>query len=379
MSPNGRCTRSTVYDSSSQKLWCPMRVKRSAAAAATSARRISRSLRGGTRRDVQPDVVDLRRHPLGHRLHVTGVQLAGKHLQVGPEADRADVVDRLGRPRRPLLEPRAHVLEARLLEPLARLLGSGEVPGPQPSVEVPRERVLGPGLIRRLEEALDVAGATVLRLQLTAGLERGVQELEEPRVVRDPMEDGVREGGIDGLWHGQLEQVLLQDGRAVAEGLPRVLDHRRSGIDGDHVVAFLEQQLGHPPAAAAGVEYEASGLHAPQHLRRPLLVHIRYAVVGTGVPVAGLAHSAVVTGPGRSRSRSYAAIASSCESVTPMSSSPFCRRCLISGSMSKAASPLPKRTTWSARSISPSPASISARTSSSRSATGSRPILVQFE
>src|SRR3954452_4824239 len=117
MSPNGRCTRSTVYDSSSQKLWCPMRVKRSAAAAATSATRTRRLLRRGTRRDVQPHVVDLRRHPLRHRAHVIGVQLLRKNLEVRTEADRADVVVRLGRPGRPLLEPGAHVLEAGGAEP----------------------------------------------------------------------------------------------------------------------------------------------------------------------------------------------------------------------------------------------------------------------
>src|SRR4051812_45161441 len=113
------------------------------------------------------------------------------------EADRADVVERLGRPRRPLLEPCAHLLEPRSLEPLRRLLGGGEVPGPDPAVEVVRERVLGAGLVGRLCEALDVAVATILRLELAAGLQRFVQAGEQARVVRYPVEDGVREGRVD--------------------------------------------------------------------------------------------------------------------------------------------------------------------------------------
>src|SRR5204863_7847420 len=157
MSPNGRCTRSTVYDSSSQKLWCPMRVKRSAAATATNAIRARRSLPRGTRRDVEPHVVDLRRHPLGDEVDVLVAELLRQLVQVVAEADGADVIARLGRFPGPFLEPRPHALEARLLEPVARLLVGREVPGADPSVQEGRERLLPACGIGCLVISLDVA------------------------------------------------------------------------------------------------------------------------------------------------------------------------------------------------------------------------------
>src|SRR2546423_14032515 len=190
MSPNGRCTRSTVYDSSSQKLWWPIRVKRSAAATATSAPRTSRSLRG-TRRDVQPHVVDLRRHPPGHEIDVPVAELLRELLQVVAEADGADVVARLGRCHRPLLEPGVHVLEAGVLEPAAGLVVGREVPRADPALQVRVERLFRADLVGRLVEALDVPVAAVLRLEPAAGPDGCMEALEQLRVVGHPVEDGV--------------------------------------------------------------------------------------------------------------------------------------------------------------------------------------------
>src|SRR3954464_10338277 len=168
-----------------------MRVKRSAAAAATSAARMRRSLPRGTRRDVKPHVVDLGRHALRHEVDVLVAELRRQLLQVVAQADGADVVARLGRAPWPILEPGVHVLEARLLEPAARLLVGREVPGPDPAVEVRGERLLRTGGVGRLVKALDIAEAAVLRLELAARLERGPDALEEARVVRHPVEHGV--------------------------------------------------------------------------------------------------------------------------------------------------------------------------------------------
>src|SRR3954454_15611165 len=117
MWPNERCTRSTVYDSSSQKLWCPILVKRTAAAttlmtttAASSGRvgpasppaaarlgcappRPARPLgRGTPGRDVQAHVVDLHRvtHAVGDGVHIPCAQRLRQLLEVMAEADGAD-------------------------------------------------------------------------------------------------------------------------------------------------------------------------------------------------------------------------------------------------------------------------------------------------
>src|SRR6476620_7846564 len=111
-----------------------MRVKRSAAATATNAIRARRSLPRGTRRDVQPHVVDLRRHALGDEVDVLVAELRRQLLEMVAEADRADVVAWLRRLPRPVLEPCVHVLEARLLEPPARLLVGREVPRSDPRI-----------------------------------------------------------------------------------------------------------------------------------------------------------------------------------------------------------------------------------------------------
>src|SRR4051794_28939064 len=115
MSPNGGFTSPTVYASSSQKLCCPIAVKRTAAATAVRATSPASSTRSGRPAgsprsgcgtpggDVQAHVVDLHRvaQPLRDRVHVRLPQLVGQLLKMVPEADRADVVARLPRGHRP--------------------------------------------------------------------------------------------------------------------------------------------------------------------------------------------------------------------------------------------------------------------------------------
>src|SRR5436305_6749880 len=100
MPPNASRTRPTVYASSSQKLWCPSRVKRTAAASAVIAATPASSPRlgaGTPRGDVQAYVVDLHRvaHALRDRVHIRHAQLLGELLEVVAEAHGADVVARL--------------------------------------------------------------------------------------------------------------------------------------------------------------------------------------------------------------------------------------------------------------------------------------------
>jgi hypothetical protein len=110
-------------------------------------------------------------------------------------------------------------------------------------------------------------------------------------VVAYPVENRVRECGVHGFVELQFRQVGLEDRRAPGvERLARVLDHRRRGVHGHHVTARqpLEQQLGHPPGSASGIEH---GLVAAQRkplqdLERPFDLRRRDSVVRGGVPVA---------------------------------------------------------------------------------------------
>jgi hypothetical protein len=70
------------------------------------------------------------------------------------------------------------------------------------------------------------------------------------------VEDGVGEERVDWLLEDKLLEVRLEHRGPLSERFPGVLDHRGSGVDRHDVAARkpLEQQLGHPPAAAAGVE-----------------------------------------------------------------------------------------------------------------------------
>src|SRR3954454_23805850 len=98
MFPKLRPTRSTVYDSSNQKLWLPRCQKRSAAASAvSSASSASSRLRGTSRGHVEAHVVDLERvaERARHVVHVLLAQILRDQLEERRETDRADVVARL--------------------------------------------------------------------------------------------------------------------------------------------------------------------------------------------------------------------------------------------------------------------------------------------
>ena len=97
--------------------------------------------------------------------------------------------------------------------------------------------------------------------------------------------------------------IELDPVAGVGEVLGRVLDHRLRAVDADHpsLGEALEDQLGDPAAAAAGVEdgLVAIQLEPREHLTPPLLLRRRDLVVGPRVPVDRLAHAPrlVVTGP----------------------------------------------------------------------------------
>ena len=107
----------------------------------------------------------------------------------------------------------------------------------------------------------------------------------------------------------QLREVgLAHVGGGPRELCPRLLDHLRVGVDGDHAPAreAVEQQPRHAAGAAAGVEDRlvAAQLEAVEHRLGHRDLRAGDAVIGVRVPAAPGAHSAVVTGPERSRSRS---------------------------------------------------------------------------
>ena len=188
------------------------------------------------------------------------------------------------------------------------LLGAGVIPGAPPVGEVALELVRGGDLIGEYPERVDVPAASALGHELAAGLDRGVQAREQAVVIVDPVKRRVGERCVDRLGKLELDEVLAQDRRSVAERLLRVLGHRRRHVDPVHAAVRhpVGQQCGHPARAAAGVEHDivVLQLEAVELLERPSQLDVRDAVIRRRVPVARGAHSAVVTGPERSRSRS---------------------------------------------------------------------------
>jgi hypothetical protein len=139
-----------------------------------------------------------------------------------------------------------------------------------------------------------------------------VQAGEQSVVVTDPVKRRVGEGRVHRLRKLERDEVLAQDRGAVAERLAGMLDHRRGDVDRVHPAARhpVGELRRHPPGAAAGVEHDlvAGQLEPVELLACPAELNVGDAVIRRGVPVAcwarRAAHSAVVTGPGRSRSRS---------------------------------------------------------------------------
>jgi hypothetical protein len=126
-------------------------------------------------------------------------------------------------------------------------------------------------------EARHVALSPALRHQAAAGPERREQPLEEAVVVPDPVEHGVREDGVHRTLELELGELGPHHRRAVAQGLARVLHHRRRLVDGDHVTArqALQQHQRDPARPAAGVEdgLVASKVEPVEQRARPL--HVR--------------------------------------------------------------------------------------------------------
>jgi hypothetical protein len=169
---------------------------------------------------------------------------------------------------------------------------------------------LGRHLVSEPAEAVDVALAAALRHERRAGPQRGVEVLEQRVVVLDPVEHGVREGGVDRLGElevGQADRVEHAHARLAREALARLLDHRGRSVHRHHAAVrhALEQQLGHTAAAAARVEdgLRAGERQPPEDGQRHLDLGRGDAVVARRVPVAG-AHRRPVSGPTRSRSPS---------------------------------------------------------------------------
>lgn len=146
---------------------------------------------------------------------------------------------------------------------------------------------------------------------------RLAQRGEERVVVLDPVEGRVGEDDVDRLRKPQLDQVLAKDRRALAEALARVRGHRGCNVDAvDASLGDAAHELGrNATRTAARVEHDlvAPECVSVELLERPLELRIGDAVVGGGVPIPGRPqvliavggrHSAVVTGPRRSRSRS---------------------------------------------------------------------------
>ena len=157
-------------------------------------------------------------------------------------------------------------------------------------------------------EALDVAVAAALGHEPPAGPKRRVEAMKQGVVVADPVEDGVRERRLHRLVEDQLGQIGLQHGRPRPELRPG-----RSTMDGAASTATTcprgsrSSSRRDAAAATAGVEdplvAAGAGARAPPAPTPPA---VGDAIVGRRVPVArrGGGHRAVVTGPGRSRSRS---------------------------------------------------------------------------
>ena len=183
--------------------------------------------------------------------------------------------------------------------------------------------------------------AAALRHQPPAGPQRRVQAGEQRVVVGHPVEHGVGEGGVHRLVELELGQVGLEHGGAVVQVLRaparpsrarrRPPSRGRAGRRSSS--SLVTRPL--PQPASSTVSSPSSGSRSST-FRGPLRLGRGDAVVGRARPSRAWSRERVVTGPGRSRSPSYAAIASSDSSVTPMSSRPSSSRRLVSGSISNA-------------------------------------------
>ena len=111
-------------------------------------------------------------------------------------------------------------------------------------------------------------------------------------MVEDPVEGGGRQDGVDGLLELELQQIETAHvgvGPRVARG-PR--DHRGGRVDGDHPALRqpLDERLGDPPGAAAGIQHVSSPRSSSrvEDLEPERLHRSGDAVVGLAVPLVCL-------------------------------------------------------------------------------------------
>ena len=156
---------------------------------------------------------------------------------------------------------------------------------------------------------VDVPQAPALRDQPAPRTESPVHRSEQRVVVVDPVERRVREDDVRRFRDSHLDEVLAEHGGAVAESLTRMLGHRGGHVDRVDPATWYPvcEQRRDAAGAAAGIDHHLVAIEheALELLERPVQLDVGDAVVAGGVPVPRRgAHSAVVTGPGRSRSRS---------------------------------------------------------------------------
>jgi YVTN family beta-propeller protein len=178
------------------------------AAAAPRASR-PRGLGGATRRDVQPHVIQRQRarDVLENGVQVLLVQVLGEPLQVRAETDRPQELTRLAWFVEPLLEPAVLILEPRTTQAELRIARRGEVPGAGDPANVRRKALVAIHVLKRVQELVEVADATALRLELPARSKGPVQQFEESAVIEDPVERGVGEDRVDRLAQREIEDV----------------------------------------------------------------------------------------------------------------------------------------------------------------------------
>ena len=335
--------------------------------------------------DVQSHVVELAPAAPAHRLDVGSAQLVRKPLEVGAETHRAQVAARVRRRDRIWLEPRLHVLEADPLEPLGRLLGACEVPRPPPAGQVGGVRLLtrygAGGLVESLDVPLSPHWATSLPPGAIAAWSRANRASWSAIQWKTAFEKAASTGASS---VSSVRSASEDRGTGRVQCGARVLHHRRGRVDCHHVPAgqALEQHPRDPAGAASGVEHGLVALERQplEHGPRPLDLRRGDTVIGRGVPVACHRRE-------RRRDRSGALalglvaldrvrLPEGHADVVEALEQPALR---LRVDLEPAPPPPGQATCCDARSIDAWPAAISARTSSSASATGSRPIFVQFE
>ena len=205
-------------------------------------------------------------------------------------------------------------LEAGGAQACLGLLGAGEVPRPRPALEVLGEAGVGGRLQRRL---VDRARRCPLRRTARSAGRRAAAPRRAARTARR----GRAPSGTS-RWRRRRRPARRARARArrdracarrrasPASSIARAGDHVGDGVDGDHAPArqALEQQPRHAARAAAGVEHRlvAAQLEAVEDGLRHLDLRGRRRGGRSrrSSRAARRAHSAVVTGPPRSRSAS---------------------------------------------------------------------------